>query len=119
MLQLLGGIQYLHVSPYNEPEGNATAFSDRIARNTQLILKEEAHLKKVVDPAGGSWYIEALTNELAKKSWELFLEIDSKGGLVSTLSSGWLQEQIAASQRKAPKRYIYPQTKYYRDKYLC
>lgn len=92
---ILGGIQYLHVSPYNEPEGDATAFSDRIARNTQLILKEEAHLKKTVDPAGGSWYIETLTNELAEKAWELFLEIDSKGGLISALSSGWIQEQIA------------------------
>ncbi|MGJ7921286.1 methylmalonyl-CoA mutase family protein [Neobacillus sp. LXY-4] len=97
---ILGGIQYLHVSTFNEPEEYATAFSDRIARNTQLILKEEAHLKNVVDPAGGSWYIESLTNELAEKAWALFLEIDEKGGIVSTLQSNWLQQQIAAVKEK-------------------
>ncbi|WP_236619582.1 methylmalonyl-CoA mutase subunit beta [Bacillus sp. 1NLA3E] len=100
---ILGGIQYLHVSPFNEPEGQATAFSDRIARNTQLIIKEEAHLKKVVDPAGGSWYIESLTNEVAQKAWDLFLEIDAKGGIISTLRSNWLQEQIAAVKEKRQK----------------
>jgi methylmalonyl-CoA mutase len=97
---ILGGIQYLHVSPFNEPEGNVTAFSDRIARNTQLVLKEEAHLTKVVDPAGGSWYIESLTNELAEKAWNLFLEIDAKDGIISTLRSNWLQEQIAQVKEK-------------------
>jgi methylmalonyl-CoA mutase len=100
---ILGGIQYLHVSPFNEPEGNVTVFSDRIARNTQLVLKEEAHLKKVIDPAGGSWYIESLTNELAEKAWALFLEIDAKEGIVSSLRSNWLQDQIAAVKEKRQK----------------
>lgn len=100
---ILGGIQFLHVSPFNEPEGHVTAFSDRIARNTQLVLKEEAHLKNVIDPAGGSWYIESVTNELAEKAWALFLEIDEKGGLVSTLRSNWLQEQILAVKEKRQK----------------
>ncbi|NMD70213.1 methylmalonyl-CoA mutase [Bacillus sp. DNRA2] len=100
---ILGGIQYLHVSPFNEPEGKANAFSDRIARNTQLVLKEEAHLKNVVDPAGGSWYIESLTNELAEKAWALFLDIDAKGGVVSALRSNWLQEQIKAVNEKRQK----------------
>lgn len=97
---VIGGIQYLHVSPFNEPEGAATAFSDRIARNTQLILKEEALLNKTVDPAGGSYYIESLTNELAEKAWELFLEIDEQGGIVKALLSNWLQEQILAVKAK-------------------
>lgn len=97
---IIGGIQYLHVSPYNEPEGDSTAFSDRIARNTQLILREEAYLKKIVDPAGGSWYIESLTNELAEKAWELFLEIDDNGGIIETLKSNWLQEQILTVKTK-------------------
>ncbi|WP_246140965.1 methylmalonyl-CoA mutase family protein [Bacillus marasmi] len=100
---ILGGIQYLHVSPFNEPEGKVNGFSDRIARNIQLVLKEEAHLKNVVDPAGGSWYIESLTNELAEKAWALFLEIDEKGGLVSALRSNWLQEQIQAVKEKRQK----------------
>lgn len=92
---VIGGVQYLHVSPFNEPEGRSTSFSERIARNTQLILKNEAHLQKVIDPAGGSWYIESLTNELAEKSWALFLEIDDKKGIVEVLKNGWIQEEIA------------------------
>lgn len=92
---VLGGVQYLHVSPFNEPEGEGTEFSNRIARNTQLILKEEAHLTKTVDPAGGSWYVEKLTTELAEKGWELFLQIDSNGGIIESLKQGWLQKEIA------------------------
>ncbi len=97
---VLGGVQYLHVSPYNEPEGITTDFSDRIARNIQLILKEEAHLTKTVDPAGGSWYIEHLTTELAEKAWELFLSIDERGGMIEVLKQGWLQSEIAAVRAK-------------------
>ena len=68
---VVGGIQYLHVSPFDEITGSLP-FSERIARNIQLILKEEAHLKKVIDPAGGSWYVEELTNELSRKSMGIF-----------------------------------------------
>lgn len=91
---VLGGVQYLHVSPFNEPEGQASAFSNRIARNTQLILKEEAHLTKTADPAGGSWYVEKLTDELTEKSWNLFLDIEEKGGFIQALKQGYIQEQI-------------------------
>ncbi|WP_322445155.1 methylmalonyl-CoA mutase subunit beta [Robertmurraya mangrovi] len=97
---VLGNIQYLHVSPFNEPEGNPTSFSNRMARNTQLILKEETHLSNIVDPAGGSWYIEQLTNELAQKAWELFLELEDKGGVANSLKTGWLQEQIQTVKEK-------------------
>lgn len=97
---VLGGIQYLHVSPFNEPEGKATAFSDRIARNTQLILKEEAHLTKTVDPAGGSWYVELLTTELAEKAWELFLTIEEKGGVLEGLKQGFIQTEISSVREK-------------------
>ncbi|WP_071395696.1 methylmalonyl-CoA mutase subunit beta [Bacillus tuaregi] len=100
---VLGGIQYLHVSPYNEPEGKATAFSDRIARNTQLILKDEARLSTVVDPAGGSWYVESLTNQLIEQAWSLFLEIEEKGGIITVLQSNWLQEQIMEVAAKRQK----------------
>jgi methylmalonyl-CoA mutase len=92
---VLGGIQYLHTGSFDEALGAANAFSERVARNTQLILKSEAHLEKVADPAGGSWYIESLTKELAEKAWNLFLEIDSRGGMYETLKTGWLQEQFA------------------------
>lgn len=99
---VLGGIQYLHTSSFDEAAGSASAFSERVARNTQLILKSEAHLEKVADPAGGSWYVESLTKELAEKAWELFLEIDGMGGIYETLKTGWLQEQVAltAEERK-------------------
>ncbi|MFE8695521.1 methylmalonyl-CoA mutase family protein [Cytobacillus sp. FJAT-53684] len=97
---VLGGVQFLHVSSFNEPEGKSTPFSERIARNTQLILKEEAHLKNIVDPAGGSWYVESLTNELAEKAWALFLQIDEKDGITEVLKTGWLQEQIAEVMKK-------------------
>ncbi|KAB2338448.1 methylmalonyl-CoA mutase [Cytobacillus depressus] len=92
---VLGGIQYLHVGPFNEVEGKTTAFSERIARNTQFILKNESHLEKVIDPAGGSWYIESLTNELAQKAWSLFLEMEELGGIAETIQTGWLQAQIS------------------------
>ncbi|MBS8264821.1 methylmalonyl-CoA mutase [Mesobacillus boroniphilus] len=92
---VLGGIQYLHTGSFDEQAGTANLFSERVARNTQLVLKSEAHLEKVADPAGGSWYVESLTKELAEKAWELFLEMDGKGGMYETLKSGWLQVQIA------------------------
>lgn len=97
---VLGGVQYLHVSPFNEPEGKSTPFSERIARSIQLILKEEAHLKNIVDPAGGSWYVESLTNELAEKAWAFFLEIEENDGVANVLKTGWLQEQIAEVMQK-------------------
>jgi methylmalonyl-CoA mutase len=100
---VLGGIQYLHADTFDDVSGKTDPFSERIARNTQLILKNEVHLEKVVDPAGGSWYIESLTRQLAEKSWEFFLQIDSSDGIVEVLKSGWLQTQISevAAKRKS------------------
>ncbi|WML47583.1 methylmalonyl-CoA mutase family protein [Neobacillus sp. PS3-34] len=95
----LGGVQYLHVRPFDELSG-ATPFSERVARNTQLILQEETHLQAVTDPAGGSLYIEELTKELAKKAWELFLQIDLQGGMLEVLKSGWLQKEISTVAEK-------------------
>lgn len=100
---VLGGVQYLHTGTFDDAAGHADEFSERVARNTQLILKSEAHLEKAADPAGGSWYVESLTEELAEKAWELFLEIDSKGGVYETLKSGWLQEQIAKTAEEREK----------------
>jgi methylmalonyl-CoA mutase len=92
---VLGGVQFLQVHPFNELEG-ATPLAERLARNTQLILKEEAFLQNIVDPAGGSWYIESLTNELIEKAWSYFLLIEEKGGLWQALESNWLQSEIKA-----------------------
>lgn len=98
-----GGVQYLHVSPYNEPEGKTTNFSDRIARNTQLILSEESRLSAVVDPAGGSWYVESLTDQLIQEAWSLFLEIDEKGGITEVIKTNWLQDKIKEVRAKREK----------------
>lgn len=96
---VVGGIQYLHVSPFNEITGS-TQLGERIARNTQSILQEEVHLQKIVDPAGGSWYIESLTTELAEKAWKFFQQIEASGGIIEALSSNWLQNEIGVISEK-------------------
>jgi methylmalonyl-CoA mutase len=96
---VVGGVQYLHITPFDNITGSSH-LSERIARNTQNILKEEAYLQKVVDPAGGSWYVETLTQELAEKAWQYFKQIEAKGGMLEVLKSGWLQDEISSVQKK-------------------
>ncbi|MBS4217214.1 methylmalonyl-CoA mutase [Bacillus sp. FJAT-49711] len=91
---VIGGVDFLHVTPFNSISNLADEFSMRIARNTQLILREEAYLNKVIDPAGGSFYIESLTSNLIEKAWELFQDIDEKGGIYSVLQNGSFQRMI-------------------------
>ncbi|WP_225230385.1 methylmalonyl-CoA mutase subunit beta [Cytobacillus stercorigallinarum] len=97
---ILGGINYLHVSPFDEPSEDSSLTANRIARNTQLILREEAHLNKVVDPAGGSYYIESMTNQIAERAWDLFLAIEDQGGMEVAIETAWIQEQITHVQKK-------------------
>ncbi|MGH1552337.1 methylmalonyl-CoA mutase family protein [Streptomyces sp. L7] len=73
------------------------AFARRIARNTSTILVEESHLSRVIDPAGGSWYVERLTDELAHAGWEFFQRIEQQGGQAAALASGSLREDLAAT----------------------
>lgn len=96
---VVGGVQYLHVNAFDELTGSSH-FSERIARNIQLILQEEAHLTKVIDPAGGSWYVEELTRELAEKAWAFFQEIEANGGILHVIRNNWIQEKIAAVYEK-------------------
>ncbi len=91
----VGGANSIHVSPFDEPIQKSTAFSRRIARNISIILQEESHIGKTVDPAGGSWYIEVLTNELAEKAWALFQKVEMTGGIVTALHSGLPQQEVA------------------------
>ncbi|NRR20377.1 methylmalonyl-CoA mutase family protein [Brevibacillus sp. MS2.2] len=100
---VIGGADSLHVSAFDEAIRPANEFSRRIARNTQIILKEEAHLAKVIDPAGGSWYVEWLTDALAKKAWGLFQQVEAHGGMLSALEAGFPQGLIAqiADQKAA------------------
>ena len=91
-----GSADALVVLPYTHALGSSDAFARRIARNTQIVAQEESHLGRVVDPAGGSWYVEQATNDIATAAWALFQEIESAGGLVSALTSGLIQDRIAA-----------------------
>jgi methylmalonyl-CoA mutase len=97
---IVGGVDSLHVSAFDEAIRPANDFSRRIARNTQIILEQEAHLAKVVDPAGGSWYVEWLTDAIAQKAWELFQQVEEQGGMIRALESGYPQEQIEQMAKK-------------------
>jgi len=90
-----GGANAVTVLPYTWALGAPDRFARRIARNTQLVLQEESSLGRVVDPAGGSWYVEQLTDELANTAWGLFQEIEQRGGIGEALSAGALQDEIA------------------------
>jgi methylmalonyl-CoA mutase len=91
----MGGSDSLHVGYYDESFKQPNEFSRRIARTIQLILQMESHLDKVIDPAGGSWYIEKLTDEVASKAWKLFQDIEAKGGMFESLKQGYPQQLIA------------------------
>lgn len=91
----IGGIQYMQINPFDHAYGEWNDFSERIARNTHLILKEETHITRVIDPAGGSFYVEQLTDELADQAWTKFLEVDAAGGILEALKKGTIQAEIA------------------------
>ncbi len=91
---IIGGANSLHVYPYDAISKQSTELSNRLARNTQLMLREESQLGRVIDPAGGSWYIESYTHELAEKAWKLFQKMESKGGMEACLESGWIQCEL-------------------------
>jgi methylmalonyl-CoA mutase len=91
----VGGADAVTVLPFDAALGLPDAFARRIARNTQSVLLEESHLARVVDPAGGSWYVEQLTDELAHAAWAWFQQIERAGGQSAALGSGLVRERIA------------------------
>ncbi|MEA1896380.1 MAG: methylmalonyl-CoA mutase family protein, partial [Bacteroidota bacterium] len=95
----IGGANSINIFPFNSIEKQAGDFSERIARNTQIILKEESYINKINDPAAGSYYIENLTNSIAERSWELFQNIESQGGFLKAYKKGIIQEQIEKSRK--------------------
>jgi len=103
MAAVLGGTQSLHTNAFDEALGLPTETSARIARNTQLILAEETGITHVVDPLGGSYYIEALTDDLATKAWELIEEVEALGGMTKAVESGMpkLRIEESAARRQA------------------
>ncbi|MFE5091814.1 methylmalonyl-CoA mutase small subunit [Streptomyces sp. NPDC056638] len=93
----VGGADSVTVLPFDHALGLPDAFARRIARNTSTILLEESHLARVIDPAGGSWYVERLTAELADAAWAFFQEIERSGGQEAALRSGMIGERLAAT----------------------
>ncbi|GAA2305167.1 methylmalonyl-CoA mutase subunit beta [Streptomyces kunmingensis] len=91
----VGGADSVTVLPFDHALGLPDAFARRIARNTSTILIEESHLARVIDPAGGSWYVERLTDELAQAGWEFFQEIERAGGQAAALRSGLVRDRLA------------------------
>jgi len=103
MAAVLGGTQSLHTNALDEAIALPTDFSARIARNTQLVIQEETGITKVVDPLGGSYYVEALTNELAERAWEIIERVEAEGGMAKAVAAGWPKAMIeeAAAARQA------------------
>jgi methylmalonyl-CoA mutase len=93
----LGGADAVTVLPFDAELGLPDGFARRIARNTQAILLEESHLGRVLDPAGGSWYVENLTEDLARAAWAWFQEIERAGGMAAAVRDGLVGERIAAT----------------------
>jgi methylmalonyl-CoA mutase len=107
MAATLGGTQSLHTNALDEAIALPTDFSARIARNTQIVLAEESGITKVVDPLGGSYYVEALTSELVDQSWKIIGEIDALGGMTKAVASGMpkrlIEEAAAAKQARVDR----------------
>ena len=103
----LGGTQSLHTNALDEAIALPTEFSARIARNTQIVLTEETGITKVVDPLGGSYYVEALTTELVDQAWKIIGEVDELGGMTKAVASGMpkrlIEEAAAARQARVDK----------------
>ncbi|MBW8766522.1 MAG: methylmalonyl-CoA mutase small subunit [Geodermatophilales bacterium] len=100
----VGGADAVTVQPFDAALGLPDTFSRRIARNTQSLLVEEGSLARVLDPAGGSWYVESLTDELARAAWDWFTEIERAGGLQQALADGLVRDRIAAAWRARAER---------------
>ena len=107
MAATLGGTQSLHTNALDEAIALPTDFSARIARNTQIVLAEESGITKVVDPLGGSYYVEALTAELVDQAWTIIGEVDALGGMTKAVASGMpkrlIEEAAAARQARVDK----------------
>jgi methylmalonyl-CoA mutase len=96
----VGGADAVTVLPFDAAIGLPEDFARRIARNTHSILLEESRVAGVIDPAGGSWYVERLTDELAKAGWAFFQEIEGAGGLQAALDGGLVEERLAATWQR-------------------
>lgn len=96
----VAGVDSIVTTPFDLPYKTPDAFSERIARNQQFLLKEESHMDKVLDPAGGSYYVETLTVSIAREAWKLFLSVEENGGFFAQTGNGEVQKAVNASCEK-------------------
>ena len=92
----VGGADSITTAPLDAAIGPSDEFSRHLARNTQIIALQESHLNRVIDPAGGSWFLERLTDQLAERGWALLQQVEQHGGMVRAVSDGWLAQQIGS-----------------------
>jgi methylmalonyl-CoA mutase len=104
MAAVFGGTQSLHTNSFDEAIALPTEFSARIARNTQLIIQEETHITNVVDPWGGSYMMEKLTQDMADTAWAIIEEVEAMGGMTKAVDSGWAKLKIEASAAEKQAR---------------
>ena len=104
MSSALAGVESMVVTPFDAPYEEPTEFSERLARNQQLMLKEENHFSKIVDVAAGSYYIEQLTQSLAGEAWKLFLSVEKEGGFLAATLSGSVQNTLNATNDDRHKK---------------
>lgn len=97
---VVGGVDSLQVGAFDETFRTPDDFSRRLARNTQLVLEKECHLTRFIDPAGGSFYVEKLTHQLAQAAWDLFQKVELLGGMAQALENGFVQDEIEKVQKE-------------------
>ncbi len=97
---VVGGADRITTNPHDIVFSESKGSADRIARNIQMILREESHIHKMIDPAGGSYYVEKLTDDLTEKSWEFFLEIERRGGIQKSIEDGFIKKKIVENGKK-------------------
>lgn len=100
----VGGADAITVLPFDTVAGLPEDLSRRIARNTQILLAEESNVGRVLDPAGGSWYVETLTDEIARRAWSAFGEIEARGGMARALADGDVEARLAATTAERDRR---------------
>ena len=100
----VGGADAITVAPFDAAIGQPDQLARRVARNVQALLVDESHVAQVIDPAGGSWYVEDFTEQLAARSWAAFQDIERAGGLRAALASGFIASELAASRQRPAGR---------------
>lgn len=100
MSAILGGVDSLTVEPYDKHFKKSNDFSERIARNQQIVIKEEAYFDKIADVSAGSYYIENLTDSIVEAAWKLFLEVEDKGGYIEAFKQNFIQTEIEKTAQK-------------------